>query len=1224
MVGGLRCLALTGGLWLLGAMLVFTAEPDAPPAAPAESIEATENSTGPVLVVENGHTKPVVCAAFSADNRLVVTGSDDRSARIWEVESGELLQTLDGHDDTVVCAAFSPDGRRLLTAGYGKAVRLWDLTTGQTLQEFKEPRVVRWLGFSPHGQTFLTATDGRNARLWDAATSKQICRLAVPADVHAAIFSPDGQSVITATADAMFRLWDVKTGQQRREWFGQFKHCRSLAFSSDGRRLLCGSAEPVARLWDTDSGAEVRRWTWGKHSITHVGLSPDERTVYLADTDELAFGDAGTGQIVRHAKLLPHATDSLKRLLGPQSGFMMYQTKAGPGTAFSADGRWAVMWAWEKSAVLVDLDQGKVARRLDGAVRGGEKMYFAPDGRHLWSNSGLVWDLAAGCAGPRLPVSKKGRILAFVGDGRQIVIRGLQGVLRLWDIETNSLIRQFSGQKSIVLDCQVSPDGRWLATGSDDKKARLWDMKTGRLVKTCEHRRPVWCVHFSPDSRHLLTGCDDKTARLWCLDGEIAEVRQFKHTDSVWCVGFSADGRYALTTGGKTATLWDLETGREHRTFSGKGTTIRSAELSADGILLVTGDERGAVRLWDVSTGQMVQRLLGHRARIGSVCFSPDGRWIVSASYDNTARLWNVAAGQEMATLVAFRNGDWAVIDPQRRYDGSNAGDLKGLHWLVDGESISLEQLKENFYDPGLLAKITGFNAEKMLDVRAADKLPLFPEMQIVEPTADDPRILIHLRNRGGGIGRVVVRVNGKEILADARGPAVDPQAPQASLEVSLAGDRRILPGEENLIGVQVYNGNGLLRSRETPLRFHPAGRRESSPQQLWAIVAGCSQYNVPELKSLRLPAKDAEDFAAALTLAGGRLLGEQQVHVKTLTTRASDPDQRPTQDNLKRWFAELMEARSRNVAHSNDVLVVYLAGHGASRRVNDKDEFYYLTSDAVSREPAISNGEARGAISGANLRKWLEDVNLKRQVLVLDTCAAGQIINSFAAARDVPSSQKRALEQLKDAVGLYILAGCAADAKSYETIALGHGFLTHSLLLGMSGGALCDGDQVHVLPLFSFAINQVPQLAASGFLTQRPQMACPVQSGTLPIGRLTLKDRRKIPVQLQRPTVLRAVFLDADEAQDIWGLARAVNDELSSRSLRNGSPAFHDAEDMPGAYKLSGLYRQDASDVIVDVKLSRDEDPKVGFQVRGARDDLPDVAQKIIEEVERRIMPKH
>ena len=136
---------------------------------------------------------------------------------------------------------------------------------------------------------------------------------------------------------------------------------------------------------------------------------------------------------------------------------------------------------------------------------------------------------------------------------------------------------------------------------------------------------------------------------------------------------------------------------------------------------------------------------------------------------------------------------------------------------------------------------------------------------------------------------------------------------------------------------------------------------------------------------------------------------------------------------------------------------------------------------------------------------------------------------------RDVPGSQVRALERVKDRTGMHVLAGCAADAVSYEASRYGQGVLTYSLLLGMRGAKLREGEYVDVVELFGFAADKVPELARDIGGVQRPLIASP-RGSSFDIGRLTAADREKVPLQMIKPVVLRVASRKRSACATAWG----------------------------------------------------------------------------------------
>ena len=212
------------------------------------------------------------------------------------------------------------------------------------------------------------------------------------------------------------------------------------------------------------------------------------------------------------------------------------------------------------------------------------------------------------------------------------------------------------------------------------------------------------------------------------------------------------------------------------------------------------------------------------------------------------------------------------------------------------------------------------------------------------------------------------------------------------------------------------------------------------------------------------------------------------------------------------------------------------------------------------------------------------------------------------------------ALERVKDRTGLFILAGCAADAVSYEATRYAQGLLTYSLLLGMRGGALKEDQQVDVGRLFDFAADRVPELANDIGGIQRPVIASP-KGASFPIGLVTAGDRARIPLRTPRPLVLRTLFQDEEEFTDGLGLGRLIDERLRDRSARIGGPAgicrcARAAGSLPFGRPLSHRGRQGAR----GGAAARGKEKGIRFVVEGDKGRTEELAGRIVAEVEKRL----
>jgi hypothetical protein len=465
----------------------------------------------------------------------------------------------------------------------------------------------------------------------------------------------------------------------------------------------------------------------------------------------------------------------------------------------------------------------------------------------------------------------------------------------------------------------------------------------------------------------------------------------------------------------------------------------------------------------------------------------------------------------------------------------------------------------------------------------------------------------VHLEDQGGGIGRVQVLVNGKEAVQDAGAEVTARGGPTKDLEVDLTNDPRVVPGQTNEIEIRAYNEEGTLRSRGLALDAPETGAAPHKPH-LWAIVCGVSEYAGEALR-IRFAAKDADDVAFALQMAGESLFGRERVHLARLGSPAGQGAQPATVANLRAAF------EAARAAHPDDVLVVYLAGHGVVVGGVEGD-FHDLLQDARSFDLADPAERARSSLSSLQLVELVNSVPAaKRQVLVLDTCASGRLIQQLSAPRAPPGAQVRALDAVKDRTGMFVLAGCAADKSSYESSRFGQGLLTYALLQNLSCGCeFREGEFVDVLRLLAYAQEKVPVLAQEAGVggVQQPLVSQREGGKSFDIGRLTEAERGRIPLAQPKPVFVRSSLQDETLPKDVLRLGRAVDVALRAARPAAGGRApleLLDTDEMRGAWQVAGRYATAGGTTKVKAVLLQDGETRASLVVEGPSATPADVA---------------
>jgi len=893
-----------------------------------------------------------------------------------------------------------------------------------------------------------------------------------------------------------------------------------------------------------------------------------------------------------------------------------------------------------------------------------------------------VWDLHTGKQKATLSGHSRQMFTAtFNPDGRLIATGTEDGKISVWDIGSNELVRILTAGSDPLFIPVFSPNGKLVAASYHSEKDvfgfKVWDAASGRELYSIPN---AVLPTFSPDSKVLAViaaNADGPTAKFKLFNvSDGTEVANSRITSgNIKRLVFGKDNHTLIGQNEKgVVQIWDYQTAQTIRERSLVPASDFLSAVSPDGRLLaysISDKGQNSIRVEDVMTGQVGLNLGPYTddERSRSLQFSPDGKILARrsasritffdvvtgreiseipsgftegdqeffgtlsftadskkvASVDSAQiRFFDVYNGLELGKLVPIDQDDWAVVDPAGRFDAS-PGAQKLMHFVVGVEPIALQQLKERYYEPGLLSKIFGFNKEPLRDVSKFENPKLNPDVRYEPVTKGSSNLRVTLTNRGGGIGRVQVFVNGKEFLADARGDKLrqNPNIPRVTLSIDLSGARGLLTGKENNVRVIAWNVENYISSRGSEVVWTPDGPADRAPPEVYAIIGGISKYAGPQL-NLNFAAKDAVDIANAIELGAKRLFGTDKVHLSLLST-ADDPRAiAPTKDNFTKAFEAARKAKP------TDILIVYLAGHGITLQ-RGSDTYCYLTKEARTTDTAaLSDTVVRKqeTITSEELVDWIKQIPALKQVVMLDTCAAGaaQAQLKLVDKRDASGDAIRAIDRAKDRTGSYILMGSAADAVSYEASQYGQGLLTYALLKGMKGAALRNDEFIDVSKLFLYAREEVEQLAKNVGGIQRPIIFSP-KDDSFEVGQLNKEDKLRIFLATPKPMILRPRFFDAqadDDTLDLMKVLRArLRDEsfITSRGGNQSALVFVDDDEFPGGIRPTGRYTIEGSKVTVTLRLRRDG-LEIGSPqtITGTKDDLPDLATKVLEVVKEAI----
>ncbi|MBN2314716.1 MAG: hypothetical protein JXM79_12365, partial [Sedimentisphaerales bacterium] len=454
--------------------------------------------------VEEGGTglhNPKGILALSPDGEILAVRKGV-NLDLRDVSSGRVLDSLKRHTAHIQCAAFSSDGKILATGSNDSTIRLWDLAARQELSIIRTRGQVASVAFSHDSKKLAAGCRDNTVRLYDIAMDQMITLRGHTSSVSCVAFSPLGEVLVSSSVDKTVRLWNTDAPQQDCTVLkGHAGYVSGLAISPDGKMLASASNDDsTVRLWTTIPPKQVERHSFASKPLC-VAFSPDSRM--------LAIGTEWDDGVKLWNISGPQEITSLPESIGRNFAL-----------AFSPDGKFLAAHC-EYQIHIWDVKGRPKKTTIDNSV-GWNGLAFSPDGRLLaegdWSKHVRLRDVTSKrIIADAISSGRLHTAVAFSPDGKLLASGWKDGIIRISPVahfgEEHSILEGHVGD---VYSVVFSPDGNTLASGSDDGTIKLWNLILNQEVATLGgDTGPVTCLVFSPDGNLLVSSHADATIRLW-------------------------------------------------------------------------------------------------------------------------------------------------------------------------------------------------------------------------------------------------------------------------------------------------------------------------------------------------------------------------------------------------------------------------------------------------------------------------------------------------------------------------------------------------------------------------------------------------------------------------------------------------------------------------------------------------------------------------------------
>jgi len=331
-----------------------------------------------------GHTDNVSAIAITPDGLQLVSGSQDKCLRLWNLASGQCLHTLEGHSKRVTSIAITPDGHLAVSGSHDKTLRVWDLSSGECLHILEgHTKGIDFIAITPNGRLVVSMSTDMVLRVWDLIKGRCIHKLEGHIrEIKSIAISPDGQYVVSCGADKKLYLWNLSSGKCVRQRGGHTDRVTSVAITPDGDLAVSGSWDKTVRILELRSGYCLHSLEGHTQYVRHVSITPDgSRIVSSGDDHTLRVWDLACGKCLNTLKGHKDKVTAL---------------------AITPDGRHIVSGSNDHTLKVWDLYNGKCLCTLQGHTGSVVRLAISTDGCHVISASDdkalwewtLDWDYA--------------------------------------------------------------------------------------------------------------------------------------------------------------------------------------------------------------------------------------------------------------------------------------------------------------------------------------------------------------------------------------------------------------------------------------------------------------------------------------------------------------------------------------------------------------------------------------------------------------------------------------------------------------------------------------------------------------------------------------------------------------------------------------------------------------------------------------------------------------
>ncbi len=515
-----------------------------------------------------GHEGPVTALAFSPDNARIVSGSADKTARIWTVADSKEVAKYAAHTNTVTAVAFTPNGQQVVSGAADNILKLWNAADGVEQKNFAgHTGAISGVLVHPNGQVVSASAD-QTVRFWNPADGAQVRAITHGQPVTSMALTRDGNKLAATGSDNNVKLYNANDGAVLFTFAGHGGVPKTVGFSADNTRLVSTGADNAAIVWDVATGELLEKMP------VAAGIAFAQFATNLPNSLVIGQNDKAIVAVTTHIE---------RTLAGQTKAITALQFNRGGDAVFtsSEDGtirRYVVANGQQQFAA----NHGAPVHDLDQSVDGN---WLASAGENKEIR---IWNAGNGAAGPKHQLAgfeAPVRSVAFAAAGQQVVGGAANNQVLVFNLMTGTVAQAFTEHAGPVEAIAATGDQeKVIVTSGGDKTIKQFGLVSGLQIPG--HAKPVTSLaFFVPANGQILSGSEDGTARIWNL-ANAQQVRAFDMGGPVTAVAIRPDNQQVAASGANNLTrLWNAGNGQVMGEIKGDVRAQRLvAKLTADDV----------------------------------------------------------------------------------------------------------------------------------------------------------------------------------------------------------------------------------------------------------------------------------------------------------------------------------------------------------------------------------------------------------------------------------------------------------------------------------------------------------------------------------------------------------------------------------------------------------------------------------------------------------------